>query len=99
MRPSWLRSEEDMEGNLARGGRGVQACVTSGTWRRLARMATVLVTGGSGFLGSWCIVGLLEQGHEVRTTVRDLKREPEVREAVGKQINAPQSLSFAQADL
>ena len=36
----------------------------------------VLVTGGTGFLGGWCIVKLLERGYEVRTTVRDLKREP-----------------------
>ena len=43
---------------------------------------TVLVTGGSGFLAGWCMVELLGQGYEVRTTVRDLGRETEVREAV-----------------
>src|SRR5947209_5601779 len=42
----------------------------------------VLVTGGTGFLGGWCIAQLLTQGHEVRTTVRDLAREPAVRETV-----------------
>jgi nucleoside-diphosphate-sugar epimerase len=61
-------------------------------------MATVLVTGGSGFVGSWCIVQLLQQGHQVRTTVRDLKREPEVREAVGSQTDSS-GLQFAVADL
>lgn len=42
-------------------------------------MSTVLVTGGSGFIGSYCILQLLQAGHRVRTTVRDLKREPDVR--------------------
>jgi nucleoside-diphosphate-sugar epimerase len=42
-------------------------------------MSTVLVTGGSGFIGSHCILQLLAAGHEVRTTVRSLAREGEVR--------------------
>ena len=40
---------------------------------------TVLVTGGSGFLASYIIARLLADGQRVRTTVRSLKREPEVR--------------------
>ena len=36
-------------------------------------MSKVLVTGGSGFIGSHCIVQLLEAGYEVRTTVRNLQ--------------------------
>ncbi len=36
---------------------------------------TVLVTGGSGYLAGWCIRSLLDQGYEVRTTVRDPSRE------------------------
>jgi dihydroflavonol-4-reductase len=43
---------------------------------------TVLVTGGTGFLGGWCVATLLQLGHEVRTTVRDLGREQAVRDAV-----------------
>jgi dihydroflavonol-4-reductase len=41
--------------------------------------STVLVTGGTGFLGSWCIATLLERGYRVRTTVRDAAREGDVR--------------------
>jgi nucleoside-diphosphate-sugar epimerase len=42
----------------------------------------VLVTGGTGFLGGWCVAQLLQRGYDVRTTVRDLKREDDVRAAV-----------------
>jgi nucleoside-diphosphate-sugar epimerase len=43
----------------------------------------VLVTGGSGFIGAHCIKRLHEDGHRVRTTVRSLAREQEVRDLVG----------------
>ncbi|WP_458248757.1 SDR family oxidoreductase [Streptomyces sp. MAI_2237] len=42
-------------------------------------MTQVLVTGGTGFIGSRCILSLLDAGHTVRTTVRDLRREPALR--------------------
>ena len=63
-------------------------------------MSTVLVTGGSGFIGSWCIIQLLEQGHTVRTTVRNLAREGDVR-AMLKQggADAGDRLKFFAADL
>lgn len=39
----------------------------------------VLVTGGSGFIAGHCIHQLLQQGYEVRTTVRSPSREAAVR--------------------
>jgi nucleoside-diphosphate-sugar epimerase len=54
----------------------------------------VLVTGGSGFIGAHCIKRLFADGHSVRTTVRSLDREGEVRAMVG---DGP--LEFAVADL
>ena len=62
--------------------------------------ATVLVTGGTGFLGGWCVNLLLERGYEVRTTVRDLGREPAVRHAVGAAgIDPGSRLTVLAADL
>jgi nucleoside-diphosphate-sugar epimerase len=60
----------------------------------------VLVTGGSGFLGSHCIIRLLEDGYRVRTTVRSLKRKDDVLEAL-KQGGAKNldRLTFVEADL
>jgi len=60
---------------------------------------TVLVTGGTGYLGGWCVVELLRRGYRVRTTVRDPAREPEVRASVGSQVDAHQHLSVHVADL
>ena len=42
-------------------------------------MSTVLVTGGSGFIASHTILQLLRAGRQVRTTVRSLSREGDVR--------------------
>ena len=42
-------------------------------------MSRILVTGGSGFIGSHAILQLLAAGHDVHTTVRDLRRELDVR--------------------
>jgi nucleoside-diphosphate-sugar epimerase len=60
----------------------------------------ILVTGGSGFIASQTIVQLLNAGHRVRATVRDLKRESEVR-AMVKQggAHAGDRLRFFAADL
>ena len=60
----------------------------------------VLVTGGSGFVGVHCILQLLEAGYRVRTTVRSLKREADVRAMlkVGG-VEPGEALSFVAADL
>ena len=42
-------------------------------------MSTVLVTGGSGFIATHCILSLLNAGHEVRTTIRNSSRESTLR--------------------
>ena len=63
-------------------------------------MNTVLVTGGSGFIGSHCILQLLAAGHRVRTTVRNLKRESDVRAMLKEGGAEPgDRLAFAVADL
>jgi nucleoside-diphosphate-sugar epimerase len=62
-------------------------------------MGPVLVTGGSGFLGGWCLVELLRRGYRVRTTVRDLSREPEVRAMLASEVVADDRLTVLAADL
>ena len=60
---------------------------------------TVLVTGGSGYIGSWCVIELLRRGYAVRTTVRDLKSEPRARAAIVALAGNQGVLSFHAADL
>src|SRR5215471_17128477 len=63
-------------------------------------MSTALVTGGSGFIGCHCILQLLAAGYEVRTTVRNLKREADVRAMLKTGGAEPgERLSFVAADL
>ena len=60
----------------------------------------VLVTGGSGFIGAHCILQLLDAGYRVRTTVRSLDREADVRAMLKVGGAKPDdALSFIAADL
>lgn len=60
----------------------------------------VLVTGGTGFIAQHCMVALLQQGFTVRTTVRTLSREGEVREHLRVAgIEPGDRLSFVRTDL
>lgn len=63
-------------------------------------MTTVLVTGGSGFIANHTILQLLSAGHKVRTTVRNLNRESDVRRMLKIGGADPgDQLSFVAADL
>jgi nucleoside-diphosphate-sugar epimerase len=65
-------------------------------------LTTVLVTGGSGFVGSYVILGLLSAGYKVRTTVRSLSREASVRSTLtngGATASDLARLSFVAASL
>ncbi|WP_199533172.1 NAD-dependent epimerase/dehydratase family protein [Renibacterium salmoninarum] len=58
----------------------------------------VVVTGGTGYVASWCIVELLNRGYEVRTTVRSAVKSAAVVQRVSSAAD-PAKLSFAEADL
>jgi dihydroflavonol-4-reductase len=60
---------------------------------------TVLVSGGSGFVGSHVVLRLLDGGHHVRTTVRSPTREASVRDMMRAAGASDARLTFFTADL
>jgi len=62
-------------------------------------MSTVLVTGGSGYVGTQLIAALLRNGHPVRATVRSTSREANLRAAVRRGDADDAGLEVVAADL
>ncbi len=65
----------------------------------MADRGLVLVTGGSGYIAGFCIAQLLNEGWDVRATVRDLAREARVREGIAKLTAPAGRLEVVAADL
>ncbi len=59
----------------------------------------ILVTGGTGYIASWIINYLLEEGHEVNTTVRDLSKKSKAQHLTNIAAGANGTLKFFEADL
>ncbi|PRQ02082.1 SDR family oxidoreductase [Enhygromyxa salina] len=62
-------------------------------------MSRVLVTGGSGFVGSHAILRLIVDGHSVRSTVRRPERAAALRERLGEAGCSPDDVTIVAADL
>jgi dihydroflavonol-4-reductase len=60
---------------------------------------TVLVTGGTGFVATWCIVELLRRGSVVRATLRDMSKAQAARTTIASAGVPVERLSFLSADL
>ncbi|MDB4903575.1 MAG: NAD-dependent epimerase/dehydratase [Mucilaginibacter sp.] len=61
---------------------------------------TVLVTGGTGFVGIHTILQLLQQGYTVKTTLRSLSKKDSIVNALKDDgLTDLQNLSFFEADL
>jgi dihydroflavonol-4-reductase len=66
---------------------------------QMGERGAVLVTGGSGYIAGFCIAQLLNEGWTVRTTVRSLSREPEVRKSLEPLCKPDDRLTFHTAEL
>lgn len=61
--------------------------------------AIVTVTGGSGYIASWIIHDLLQEGHEVRTTVRDKSKVEKYKHLLALEEQSPGTLRVYEANL
>lgn len=66
-------------------------------------MKKVLITGASGYIGKHIVLALLQNGYEVRASVRDLAKGDDVRSAVSahldRKIDINAHLKFVELDL
>ncbi len=60
---------------------------------------TVLVTGGTGYIGSWVTKGLLEKGYNVRITVRDKSKTNKYQHLIDIENSTDGNLEFWEANL
>jgi dihydroflavonol-4-reductase len=60
---------------------------------------TVLVTGASGYIAMHCILQLLQQGYQVRGTLRTPALEEELRQTFARHVDADDRLEFVTAYL
>lgn len=60
---------------------------------------TILVTGGTGYIGSWLVKGLLEKGHTIRLTLRDKKNKEKYQFLEDIANSSQGSLEIWEADL
>lgn len=69
------------------------------TMRTIDPKKPILVTGGSGYMASWIIKYLLEEGLIVHATVRNLNDQKKLQHLIDIQHLVPGTLKFFQADL
>ena len=62
-------------------------------------MSKVVVTGATGFIGAHIIIQLLNEGHDVKGTMRNLQRADAMRKIYGEHTDKLDNLSFAKLDL
>lgn len=62
-------------------------------------MATILVTGASGFIAQQLVLDLLEQGHAVRGTVRSAGKAGALKDALAEHSDRASEIELVEADL